>query len=131
MSLRYLTLCRSGKPTGLWTPKRKHEFKQGNSLLNFTKEIKTSKERKDRVPPCRTDFVSPSFIACVDLPWIFGNGPNTVSESTVSNTKLSEFFCPHRVPGENLVSSSLPIICVLKRTHRVFLRTHRVCPKTQ
>ena len=27
-----------------------------------------------------------------------GNGPNTVSESTVSNTELSEVFEPHRVP---------------------------------
>ena len=32
----------------------------------------------------------------------FGNGPNTVPESTVSNTELSEFFCPHRVPGREL-----------------------------
>ena len=32
-----------------------------------------------------------------------GNGPNTVSESMVSNTKLSEFFCPHRVPGRELI----------------------------
>ena len=32
-----------------------------------------------------------------------GDGPNTVSESTVSNTELSEFFfCPHRVPGREL-----------------------------
>ena len=29
----------------------------------------------------------------------FGGGPNTVSESTVSNTELSELFCSHRVPG--------------------------------
>ena len=28
-----------------------------------------------------------------------GNRPNTVSESTVSNTELSEFYGPHRVPG--------------------------------
>ena len=28
------------------------------------------------------------------------------------------------------MSSSQPIICVPKRTHRVFRRTHRVCPKT-
>ena len=57
----------------------------------------------------------------------FGDGPNTVSESTVSNTELSEFFGPHRVPGgENSVSSSQPIICVPKRTHRVFRRTRRV-----
>ena len=31
-----------------------------------------------------------------------GNGPNTVSGSTVSNTELSEFFCPRRVPGREL-----------------------------
>ena len=31
-----------------------------------------------------------------------GNGPNTVSGSTVSNTELSEFFDPHRVPGREL-----------------------------
>ena len=30
------------------------------------------------------------------------NGPNTASESTVSNPELSEFFCPHRVPGRDL-----------------------------
>ena len=35
---------------------------------------------------------------CVTRPSI-GNGPNTVSESTVSDTELSEFFGPHRVPG--------------------------------
>ena len=33
---------------------------------------------------------------------LIGNGPNTVSESTVSNTELSELFCPHRVPGREL-----------------------------
>ena len=32
----------------------------------------------------------------------FGNGPNTVSESRVSNTELSEFCGPHRVPGREL-----------------------------
>ena len=31
-----------------------------------------------------------------------GDGPNTVSKSTVSNTELSEFFCPHRAPGKEL-----------------------------
>ena len=30
------------------------------------------------------------------------NGPNAVSESTVSNTELSEFFGPHWVPGREL-----------------------------
>ena len=33
---------------------------------------------------------------------LVGNGPNTVSESTVSNTELSEFFWAHRVPGSEL-----------------------------
>ena len=31
-----------------------------------------------------------------------GNGPNMVSESTVSNTELSELFGPRRVPGREL-----------------------------
>ena len=31
-----------------------------------------------------------------------GNGVNTVSESTVSNTEVSEFFGPHRAPGREL-----------------------------
>ena len=43
----------------------------------------------------------------------FGNVPNTVSESTVSNTELSEFFLAlTEFRGENSVSSSQPIICV-------------------
>ena len=32
----------------------------------------------------------------------FGDGPNTVSESAVSNTELSEFFGSHRVLGREL-----------------------------
>ena len=45
--------------------------------------------------------------------------------SSVSFLGLTEFR------GENSVSSSRPILCLPKRTHRVFPRTHRVCPKTQ
>ena len=61
-----------------------------------------------------------------------GDGPNTVSESTVSNTELSEFcLVLTEFRGENSVSSSQPIICVPKQIHRDFRRTHRVCPKTQ
>ena len=53
------------------------------------------------------------------LPRIFGNGPNTASDS---NTELSEFFDPRRVPGREL--SFQPIIYVPKQTHRVSRRTH-------
>ena len=45
--------------------------------------------------------------------------------NSVSFLGLTEFR------GANSVSSSQPIICVPKRTHRVFRRTHRVCPETQ
>ena len=40
-------------------------------------------------------------------------------------TGLSEFW------GESSVSSSQPIICMPKRTHRVLRSTHQVCRKTQ
>ena len=40
------------------------------------------------------------------------------------------FFGLTEFRGANSVSSSQPIICVPKRTHRVFRRTHRVCRKT-
>ena len=48
-----------------------------------------------------------------------GDGPNTVSESTVSNTELSEFLALAEFRGESSVSSSRPIICVKKGTHQV------------
>ena len=34
--------------------------------------------------------------------WNFRNGPNTVPESSVSNTELSESLGPHRAPGSEL-----------------------------
>ena len=34
---------------------------------------------------------------------IIRNGPNTVSESAGSNTELSEFFGPHRVPRREFI----------------------------
>ena len=52
--------------------------------------------------------------------WVRFQTPNSVSFLA-----LTEFR------EENSVSSSQPIICVPKRTHRVFRRTHRVCPKIQ
>ena len=48
------------------------------------------------------------------------DGPSTVLESTVSNTKISELFALTECWGESSLSSFQPLICVLKRTHRVF-----------
>ena len=45
--------------------------------------------------------------------------------SSVSFLAFTEFR------GASSVSSSRPVICVPKRTHRVFRRTQRVCRKTQ
>ena len=59
----------------------------------------------------------------------FGNGPNTVSESTVLNTELSEFLALTELRGENSVSSSSPIICVPKRTHRGFSQSSPSLPQ--
>ena len=47
-------------------------------------------------------FWSPFLLCPLEQPFGIGDGPNTVSESTVSNTELSELFCPHRVPGREL-----------------------------
>ena len=47
-----------------------------------------------------------------------GNGPNTVSESTVSNTELSKFFGPHQVPGRELSEFLSAYYWGAKKTHR-------------
>ena len=47
-------------------------------------------------------MLSPVLLPKSLSPAVFGNGPNTVSESTVSNTELSEFFGPHRVQEREL-----------------------------
>ena len=49
----------------------------------------------------------------------FGDGPNTVSETTVQRTSSVSSFALTEFRGENSVSSSQPIICVTMRTHRV------------
>ena len=66
-------------------------------------------------------------------PAIVGNGLNTVSESMVSNTEqfLVSLLALTEFRGESSVSSSQPFICVPKRTHPIFRRTHRVSRKTQ
>ena len=45
-------------------------------------------------------------------------GPNTVSESTVSNTKLCKLFAPRRVPGTEL-SEFLSAYDLFQREHEL------------
>ena len=60
----------------------------------------------------------------------FGNGPNTVSESTISDTELSEFFALTEFRAENSVSSSQLIICVLNLANSPsFLQNSSRLPK--
>ena len=83
---------------------------------------------------------SPGRIPCKILQCLYGktpwripaDGPNTVSESTVSNTELSELFGPHWVPGREFSEFLSAFFCLPKRTHRVvFCRAQRVCLWTQ
>ena len=60
---------------------------------------------------------------------LLGKGPNTVSESTVSNTELSEFLGPHRVPGRELSQFTSAYYLCATANSPSFPRTHRVCPK--
>ena len=52
---------------------------------------------------------------------VFGNGPNTVSESTVSNTELSEFLGPHPAPRREL-SEFLSAFCLCAKANSPSLR---------
>ena len=54
---------------------------------------------------------SAQFLEKSSFPNNLGNGPNTVSESTVSDTELSEIFGPHQVAGREL--SEFLLACYL------------------
>ena len=56
------------------------------------------------------------------------DGPNTVSESLVSNTELSELFCLRRVPGRELSEflSAYYFFCDKANSPSFFCRAHRV-----
>ena len=59
-----------------------------------------------------------------------GNGLNAVLESTVSNTELCEFFCPHRVPGREL-SDFLSTYYLCDELTEFFAELTEFAPKTQ
>ena len=75
--------------------------------------------------------------ACRNIILKTQKGCNSTSEKgrircrrdTVSITEPSEFFTLTEFWGGSSVSSSQPITCVQKRTHRVFCRPHRACTK--
>ena len=59
-----------------------------------------------------------------------GNRPNTVSESTVSSTELSEFFGPHRVPGRELSEFLLAYyLCAKANSPSFFAELFEFAPK--
>ena len=64
-------------------------------------------------------------------PPYLGNGANTVSGSTVSDTELSELFWAHRVSGRELSEFLSAYYLRAKANSPSFPRTHRVCLKTQ
>ena len=60
-----------------------------------------------------------------DFPDLLGNGPGIFPVRLFSLSRpIKIFFALTEFWGESSVSSSQPIICVPKRTHRVFPRTH-------
>ena len=62
-------------------------------------KVEGSRSYQSSVTPLWRGTKAPKHLSCCVS--VF-SGPNTVSESTVSNTELSEFFGPHRVPGRGL-----------------------------
>ena len=58
-----------------------------------------------------------------------GNGPNMVSESTLSSTELSEFFGPHRVPGRELSEFLSAYYLCAKANSPSFLRNSPSLPQ--
>ena len=60
-------------------------------------------------------------------------GPtDTVSESTVWNTELREFVCPHQVLRRELSAFlSAYYLCAKANSRSFSRRAHRVCPKSQ
>ena len=71
----------------------------------------------------------------------FGSSLGVGDKSETGRIRFREYGFKHRTQwefsgltefwGASSVSSFQPFICVPKRTHRVFRRTHRVCPRTQ
>ena len=63
---------------------------------------------------------------------MLGDGPNTVLESTISNTELSAFVCPHRVPRRELseLLSSYYFLCA-QADSPSFPQNSLSLPKTQ
>ena len=101
--------------------------------------------RNSRTDPCSVDFgcEAPKFWFEFRCGFLGGSLPPVSSKEKSETGRIrfqgARFQTPNSVSfsglnefwGANSVSSSQPIICVPKRTHRVFRRTHRVCRRTQ
>ena len=76
------------------------------------------------------DASAPEVVKIWSPSFFFGDGPNTVSESTVSNTELSEFFARPSSGRELSEFLSTYSLCA-NANSQGSRRTHRVCPQTQ
>ena len=89
-----------------------------------SKQINSESFWLQRYTKMPTQMFTGAAFLCVE----FGNRPNMVSEGTVSNTELSEFFWPS--PRE-LSEFFLAHYLWVKTNSPVLCKTHRVCRQTQ
>ena len=97
----FRTFCRHSLSLGCPTIARKHGMNVCGHMIHLIHSW-TYKEPGRGLRTFAQNVPAAMFFHVPLRPKLIGNGPNTASESTVSNTELSEFFCPHPVPGREL-----------------------------
>ena len=97
----------------------------GGKVREKQRGVENSGEGKHTIksPPKKTVLDPP--------PPVIGSGPNTVSDSAVSNTELSEFFFPHRVPARELVEFLSAYYLCAKVSSPSFSQNSPKCRRTQ
>ena len=102
------------------------QYKWSDPVLEMDEDSRPSVHKGGKPPktlPAPTHPHAPTILSGTGE--IRFRGVRFQAPNAVSFFGLAEFR------GESSVSSSQPIICVPKRTHRVSRRTHRVCRRTQ
>ena len=102
-----------------------------HSLFLAQKRQGTSEKSKD-FPTCRSPkIIGKESKKCTKKQGKSQNDKSKEDEKSKDWKVRVKFLALTEFRGESSVSSFWPVICVPKRTHPVFRRTHRVCPKTQ